>query len=176
MSDLRSSRSDLFLAPMLEGALILLAGLLGWAMHYPLLFASLGPTAYEMIETPHRPTARPYNILAGHLIGVLSGFAALAITNAWSAPPVAMTGVPLPRVWAALIAAFLTVFFTLLIRATQPAAVSTTLLVATGTLHTWQSGMIIMSGVVIVTAAGEPLRRWRLRRQKDRERRRTEPR
>jgi CBS domain-containing membrane protein len=107
-------RRDLIIAPLCEAALILVAGLAAWAVHQPLFFASLGPTAFELIETPGRPSARPYNVVVGHLIGVLCGFAALTVTHAWAAPAVSTSSISLLRVWAAAIAALLTVFFTLL--------------------------------------------------------------
>lgn len=154
-------RKDLFLAPALEGVLILVAALAGWACHQPLVFASLGPTAYELVETPKRATARPYNILAGNAIALVSAFAALMLTHAWAVPSVSASGVPLPRVWATMLAAAFTVFGTLLARATQPAAVSTSLLIASGVLQTWHDAAMIMLGVGIMVMLGEPLRRWR---------------
>ncbi|MGA9584249.1 MAG: HPP family protein, partial [Terracidiphilus sp.] len=129
------SRKDLVIAPMCEAALILVISAVGWRTGSPLVFASLGPTAFEIIETPKRPSARPYNVIVGHLIGVLAGFAALWMTNAWGTPGISTGKVALPRVAAATISALLTVLVTLLLRATQPAALSTTLLVSLGTLQ-----------------------------------------
>lgn len=160
------SRKELLIAPVSEAALILIAAIIGWASHQPLVFASLGPTVYEMIETPKQPSARPYNVVVGHLIGVLAGFAAIYIVQGWEAPQVSALGVPLTRVWTATIAALLTVFFTLLARATQPAALATTLLISLGLMQTWTQGGIIMGGVVLIAILGEPLRRMRLQSAK----------
>jgi len=162
-------RRDLIIAPLCEAVLILVAGLAAWFVHRPLFFASLGPTAFELIETPGRPSARPYNVLVGHLIGVLCGSAALAVTHGWSAPVVSTSSISLQRVWAAAIAALLTVFFTLLARAQQPAALSTTLLIATGSMQRLQDGPVIMAAILLMTAVGEPLRRWRMRDENTRE-------
>ncbi|MGC2639525.1 MAG: hypothetical protein WA294_20245, partial [Acidobacteriaceae bacterium] len=63
-------KRELVIAPAGEALLILLAGLAGWAAHQPMIFASLGPTAYELIETPHRRSAEPYSIVVGHAVGV----------------------------------------------------------------------------------------------------------
>jgi len=154
-------RKDVFLAPLLEAALIVILALAGWLSRTPLVFASLGPTAFEIVETPKRPSARPYNIIVGNLIAVLAAFAALWLTGALAAPSVSAHGVPLDRVWAATVAAMLTVFGTLLARATQPAALSTTLLIALGIMQTVKDGIMIMLAVLLITAIGEPLRRWR---------------
>ncbi len=156
-------RKDMLIAALLEGLLLMVAAAAGWATRQPLIFASLGPTAYEMIETPKRRTARPYNIFVGHLSAVLCAFFALWVTGAWWTPVVSRHGVPFIRIWAVMLAAVLTVFFTLRLRAAQPAAVSTTLLIATGAMQTKREGLMILAAVVLTMAAGEPLRRWRAR-------------
>jgi CBS domain-containing membrane protein len=75
-----------------EGALILLMGAIALAVRRPLIFASLGPTAYELVEKPLAPSARTYNIIAGHMVGLGAGFFSLWLLAAWNAPKVASTG------------------------------------------------------------------------------------
>lgn len=145
-----------------EGALILLAALAAWETRQPLLFASLGPTAFELIEAPKRRSARAWNVIVGHAIGLLAGFAALSLTHAWAAPAVG-GGVPTwPRVWAAALAATLTVFGTLVARAAQPAAISTSLLVSLGTMQSGRDVVFILGSVVLMVVAARPLRRLRV--------------
>ena len=163
-NDLRADwRSrDLVIAPLCEAALLIVAGLAAWVSHRPLLFASLGPTIYELVEQPHRESARPYNLIVGHLVGVLAGFAGLAVSHAWTWPAVTgITDVALARVWAAGLAGLLTVFGTTLLQAMQPAAISTSLVIALGSMQQWQDGPIIMVSILLMTALGEPVRRWR---------------
>jgi HPP family len=157
------SKKDLLIAPVCEGGLILLVSLVAWLSHKPLIFASLGPTAYELVEQPHRKSARPYNVIVGHLIAVISGLIAVYATHAWSVPAVSIVHIPMLRVWAATIAAALTVLFTLLARATQPAALSTTLVVALGNMQRLQDGLLIIVAILLMIALGEPLRIWRER-------------
>jgi HPP family len=121
------------------------------------------PTAFEIVETPKRPNVHPYNIIIGNLIAILAAFAALWFTGAWGTPSVSAHGVPLDRVWATTVAAMLTVVGTLLARATQPAALSTTLLIALGIMKTVRDGVLIMLAALLITAIGEPLRRWRVK-------------
>ncbi|HEX4066648.1 MAG TPA: HPP family protein [Acidobacteriaceae bacterium] len=161
-------KRDLLIAPLGETFLILIAALAGWVSHQPLIFASLGPTAYELIETPHRRSARPYSIFIGHLTGVTAAYLALVLTHSWHLSRVSDSGVPFPRIWAAVLASGLTVFGTLLLRASQPAAISTTLLIATGIMQTPRDAAIIMGAVVLMLLFGEPLRRWRLNEQNKR--------
>jgi len=156
---------DLVIAPVGEALLLLIAALVGWLSHQPLIFASLGPTAYEQIETPHRRSARPYSIFTGHFVAIGCGYIALAVTRAWSVPPVSASGVPLDRIWAVVLSAALTVVVTLLLHASQPAALSTTLLISTGILQQPRDAALILGAVVLMILAGEPLRRLRLRDQ-----------
>ena len=58
-------RRDLIVMPLCEAALLAIVGLTAWWTGRPFLFASLGPTAYELVEAPERITARPYNIIVG---------------------------------------------------------------------------------------------------------------
>ncbi|MGB7134769.1 MAG: HPP family protein [Acidobacteriaceae bacterium] len=161
-------KRDLLIAPAGEAFLILIAALAGWLARQPLIFASLGPTAYELIETPHRRSARPYSILIGHLTGIAAAWLALFLTHAWTAGPISAAGVPMARIWAAVIAAAITTFVTLLLRASQPAAIATSLLIATGLMQTPRDAALIMAAVVLIILCGEPIRRWRLSEQKKR--------
>lgn len=156
-------KRDLVVAPISEALLILVVCLAAWLSQQPLIFASLGPTAYELIEQPHRRSARPYNVIVGHLMAVTAGFSALLITHAWRTPAVSPHNIHFARVEAAVLAAALTVVFTLLLRATQPAALSTTLLISLGILQRWRDAGVIMAAVLLITLAGEPIRHWRLR-------------
>ncbi len=155
---------DLFWATMGEGGLVLALAAIGWATRQPLIFASLGPTAYELVEQPQARSARSYNIIAGHLIGVGAGFLALYLLNAWMEPNVILTGmVSTKRLWAVTLAASLTTLITLILKAGQPAALATTLLISLGSMQTLRGAVAIIAGVLIITAIGEPVRRFRLK-------------
>lgn len=159
------SRKDLWAAPLGEGFLILAVALIGWATHYPFIFASLGPTAYEQVEKPESPSAHPYNVIVGHVIAVAAAYAAIALIHAWNAPPVSAHGVPALRIWASVVACVFTVIVTQLARATQPAALATTLLVSLGLMQSWVEAGIIIAAVLLITCIGEPIRRLRVRQR-----------
>ena len=114
-------RADLLWATLGEGGLILVLGAIGWATKQPLIFASLGPTAYELVEQPQLKSARSYNIVVGHLIGMGAGFFAIYLFNAWTAPNVLSTGIiSTQRLWATTLAATLTTLFTLILKPANP--------------------------------------------------------
>src|SRR5215831_7077593 len=158
------NRADLVWATLGESGLVLALATIGWATNQPLIFASLGPTAYELVEQPQMPSARPYNVIVGHLIGVGAGFLTLYILNAWAAPNVLATGIVSPRrLWATTMSAALTTLGCLALKAGQPAALATTLLVSLGAMQTRRDAIVLVVGVLLVTAMGEPIRRLRLK-------------
>ncbi|GAA6619515.1 HPP family protein [Scytonema sp. NUACC26] len=156
---------DYIWAPLASGGLMLLVGLLGLASHQPLIFPSLGPTAFLQAEQPEQPSAKFYNVVVGHLLGLGAGLLAVKLLGADNAPSVLGTAQLAPvRVWAAVLAGMLNMLAGLLLNASHPPAAATTLLVALGgfkpNLH---SVVIIIIGVLIVAVGGEMLRRFRLR-------------
>jgi hypothetical protein len=160
----RLNRADLLWATLGEAGLVFAVAAIGWATRQPLIFASLGPTAYELVELPQLPSARAYNIIVGHLIGLGAGFLAVYLLNASAAPNVLATGVVLPkRIGAVAISAALTTLASLVLKAGQPAALATTLLVSLGAMQTRRDAIAIIFGVLLITAMGEPLRRFRLK-------------
>ena len=81
----------------MAAGLILFVGLTAYVASEPWLFPSLGPTAYLLAVLPDLPSSRLYNCVVGHFVGIGSGFAAVAIFNAWESPIVPLNDVSLPR-------------------------------------------------------------------------------
>ncbi len=155
---------DMLWATLGEGSLILVSALIAWASRQPLIFASLGPTAYELVEQPRLRSARTYNVIVGHLVGLGAAFFSLYVLHAWKAPAVAAAGgITAERAWAAVLAATLTTLINLILRASQPAALATTLLVALGSMQTGRDAAAIVVGVIIIALIGAPVRRFRLK-------------
>jgi len=149
------------LATLGEGGLILAVGAAGWAIHMPLIFTSLGPTAYELVEKPNAPSARVYNVIVGHSIALGAGFLSLWLLDAWNSPKVAMAGfISSPRLWASVVAVVITTAMTLALKASQPAALSTTLLVSLGSMQRGRDAVAIMIGVLLLAVLGEPIKRY----------------
>jgi hypothetical protein len=102
-------------------------------------------------------------VLVGHAIGLLAGFAALTLLNAWAAPVVLQTKeLAAIRVAAAVIALMLTLGLAPLVRAGHPPAGATALLVALGSLQTFTDAVNVICGAAILALIGELLRRVRL--------------
>jgi len=149
--------------PLSVGISMLVVGLLGFLAGQPWLIPSLGPTAYLQAENPAHPTTRFYNTVVGHFVGLVAGFAGVALFDAWNAPAVLTSKeLVLVRVAAAVVAMILTISIAPLLRASHPPAAATTLLVALGSLKTPNDALNVMIGVLIVAVVGEVLRRVRL--------------
>ena len=154
---------EMIWSPISSALLMLVAGIAGVLAGQPWLFPSLGPTAYLQTESPAHPSSRFYNTVVGHAVGVVAGFAGIALFNAWNAPVVLKTQqLSWERVGAAAVALGLTVLLALLLKASHPPAGATTLLVALGTFQTLQSLAYVVAGVLIIAVVGEVMRRGRL--------------
>lgn len=73
-------------------ATISLLAVLAMVWHVPLVFPSLGPTAFLLFSSPHLPSACPRNTLCGHAIGIVCGYGALWLTGLQHAPSAMLEG------------------------------------------------------------------------------------
>jgi hypothetical protein len=150
-------------SPLAAAALVLAVGLLGWAAGKPWILPSVGPTAYLLAYSPAEPASRFWNIVVGHMGGLLAGFAGVWLTNAWMAPDPLLTGaITGDRVFASVIALALTLVVLALLRAHHPPAAATTLLVSLGALNTFGDARQLFYAVTLIAAFGEAARRSRL--------------
>lgn len=149
------------LAGLGAAAALGLVGLVGMAAGMPWLFPSLGPTIAIQTSSPDLPSAQPWNVFGGHLIGLCCGLAAVYLTGAAATPGVAdaavLSGV---RVGAAVLAVLLSMWVQAALRARHPPAEATTLLIALGALApTLKTALLVLSGVALITIVGEASRR-----------------
>lgn len=156
--------SDKVWAPVVSVALMLLLGGLGLAAHQPWLFPSLGPTVFLQAEQPNQPTARLYNTIVGHLLGLAAGLFSVAIFSAANDPALFSSGSLTPgRVGASALAVGLNMLLGLLLKASHPPAAATTLIVALGGFKPVTRDIAaVVIGVLITGLIGEGLRRLRL--------------
>jgi CBS-domain-containing membrane protein len=138
-------------------------GAIGLALQQPWLFPSLGPTIFLQAVTPSAPEARSWNIMAGHAIGVIAGFAALYLFGAQATPTV-IGGASLcwERVAATALAVAATVGAQSAVSAQHPPAAATTMLITLGGLRPgWGGVLSIAAGVSLVATFGAIVQFWR---------------
>jgi hypothetical protein len=147
--------------PVAAAPVVGLIGLLRMALGVPWLFPSLGPTIAIQLGSPDLPGARAWNVVAGHLIGLCCGIAAVYLTGAAGTPGVteaqALSDL---RVGAAVVAVLLSMWLQAALRASDPPAEATTLLIALGALKPdLRTASMVLAGVILIALQGEISRR-----------------
>ena len=149
-----------------------LSGAWALAVKQPLVFPSLGATAFLIFETPMAEVGSPRNTIVGHVVGVGAGLLSILIFGLWDHPSVYVSGVSAARVGAIALAVALTGGVLRLLRAAHPPAGATTIIVASGLLARPRQIVDVVVGVVLLTIAGwllnramgVPAPRWAARR------------
>ncbi len=136
-----------------------LSGLWAYIVKQPLVFPSLGATAFLIFETPMAEVGTPRNTMIGHSVGVAAGVASLALFGLLDAPSVYVSGVTLGRVGAIALAVALTGGILRILRSAHPPAGATTIIVASGLLAKPRQLLDILIGVLLLTIAGWCLNR-----------------
>jgi CBS-domain-containing membrane protein len=138
------------------GLLVGVTGLLAWLFGEPLLFPSLGPTAYMYATAGQQSRLSARRVVGGHLVGVLAGLLAyhalaggVVVTTDAS-----MLAAEQARVAASgVLAVALTTGGMLLTETMHPPACATTLIVSLGLLSSITAGVQIVLAVCILVAA-----------------------
>jgi CBS domain-containing membrane protein len=130
------------------------SGLAAYLFGQPLLFPSLGPTALLFFEQPMAKFSSPRNTLIGHFVAILAGAISLAVFGLLDHPSTLQEGMTLARVGAGALSVALTGAVLLLLRSSHPPTGATTLIVSLGLLRTPREMVMLMVGVVTLTAIG----------------------
>jgi CBS domain-containing membrane protein len=138
---------------------IALSGTWAWAVKEPLVFPSLGATAFLIFETPMAEVGTPRNTIVGHVVGVGAGAMSLVLFGLLDAPSAYVSGVTPARIGAIALAVALTGGILRILRAAHPPAGATTIIVASGLLARPHQMADVVLGVVLLTLAGWILNR-----------------
>lgn len=139
-------------------SIALLAGA-AWATGSPMVFPSLGPTAFLIFYTPLAPAASPRNLLGGHLIGVLAGYLALLVFGLVDAESAMSGGVTGMRVGAAALSLGLTSGAMVWAKLVHPPAGATTLIVSLGVIARPVHLAVLMLAVALLAVQGLAINR-----------------
>jgi CBS-domain-containing membrane protein len=130
---------------------IALLGALAMVTGTPLVFPSLGPTAFIFFFNPTSPAASPRNTLLGHAIGIVCGYGALLVTGLEHAGPAMVVGVDIARIVAAALSVGFTGALMILLGVAHPPAGATTLIVSLGILTRPMDLLAIEAAVALLT-------------------------
>jgi len=134
-------------------ALLSVSGALAWLTGSPLVFPSLGPSAYLLAVDPSAPTCRPRRVVGGHVVGIAGGLLAyyllaqgLVVTEPF--PPLSEPGFRLAT--SAALATGLTTLGMLVTDLRHAPACATTLIVSLGLLPTVREAAGIGFAVIVL--------------------------
>ncbi len=125
----------------------------------PLIFPSLGPTAFLLFFTPTSAASSPRNAILGHAIGAAAGYLMLLAFGLTDAAPALATEVTWDRVFAAAFSLGLTSGFMIWLGVPHAPAGATTLIVSLGILHTLPDLGVLMLAVVGLVAQARVINR-----------------
>ena len=136
-----------------------LSGLLAWALDEPLVFPSLGATAFLFFETPMAEVASIRNTIIGHTVAVAVAFVWLEVFGLVGDPSAIETGFTADRVACVALSLAFTGGILRLLRAAHPPAGATTVIVSIGLLTTADELAILLAGVALLSLAAWCLNR-----------------
>lgn len=138
------------------GLLVLTTAGVAWLSGLPMVFPSLGPTAFVLALFQDGDATSPKRVIGGHGIGVAAGLVAyhalaggVSMTSATA--PGSLAGLRLAA--SAVVATVLTVGGMLATDTRHPPACATTLIVSLGLLSTFREGVLMIVAVVLLVAA-----------------------
>jgi CBS domain-containing membrane protein len=138
---------------------IALSGLLAWALAEPLVFPSLGATAFLFFETPLAEVASIRNTMIGHLVAAGVAFGWLNVFGLVGDPSAITDGFTAQRVACVALSLAFTGGILRLLRAAHPPAGATTVIVAIGLLTTWDELLVLAAGVALLALSAWALNR-----------------
>ena len=125
----------------------------------PLVFPSLGATAFLIFETPTAEVGTPRNTIIGHAVAVGVAALALALFGLYGEPSAFEGGLDAARAGAIAMSVAFTGGLLRLLRSAHPPAGATTIIVSSGLLDTASQMLAVGVGVLVLTAAGWALNR-----------------
>jgi CBS domain-containing membrane protein len=138
---------------------IALSGALAWALDEPLVFPSLGATAFLFFETPMAEVASIRNTLIGHTVGTAVAFLWLAVFGLVGDPSAIEAGFTGDRVACVALSLAGTGGLLRLLRAAHPPAGATTVIVSIGLLTTVDELAVLLAGVLVLSVSAWSLNR-----------------
>lgn len=139
---------------MKVGCLLTIPALIAWGTGLPLIFPSLGPSAFALVMDKEEEITVAH-ILGGHLVGVVCGFLAfhlIAYGFTVSDLPSSLSVALFRLVLSGVVSVVLTTVTMLAARIPHSPACATTMIVSLGLLSTFRDALFIMLAVTIMYA------------------------
>lgn len=132
---------------------IAVVGVAAVLTHSPMVFPSLGPTAFMLFAAPLIVEASPRNVFCGHLVGVLCGVGALAAFGLLQVAP-DLEDITWRRLGALTVALAVSIAVMMLLDIQHAPAIATTLIVALGLIRgPARLGMVMLAVLTLIVLA-----------------------
>lgn len=157
--------------------LVAVLGSAAWLAGRPLLFPSLGPSAFVLAAWPDQEESDPERVVLAHVVGVVAGLFAYHLLGHGHVVTTAVQPLSPQGFWLAassVVAIALTVEGMAYFEVRHPPACATTLIVSLGLLSSVVEGLFVVAAVVAlvaVQAVVTPSPRWTAKRVVERTRR-----
>ena len=153
------------------GLAILLIGVFAWLTNLPLVFTTLGPSAFIFFATPLSRDASPRNAILAHAFGLAIGWTVWNLSLFLSSGTINLQTDHFVILCSATTALSLTALLLIHFSCTHPPACASSLVVALGLVTHWQEVALMMGVIVWLTAqawalnrlAGLPVPIWSFR-------------
>jgi CBS-domain-containing membrane protein len=132
---------------------------LGHSLRYPFIFPALGPTVLVMFLSPSAISSQPGNVICGHGIAILCGYASLWIFGLADSDTSSLAGGGGREVWAAALSVGLAGGAMVLTRCYHPPAASTTLIISLGVIRGLPNLLAIEVAVIVAVILAISLHR-----------------
>ncbi|MFC3959653.1 HPP family protein [Halovivax cerinus] len=138
------------------GTLLSTTAALAWLSGLPMLFPSLGPSAFVLALFERGESTSPRRVIGGHAVGVVAGLVAYTLLAGGAdmttaTAPGSIAGLRLGA--SGVVATTLTAGGMLATDTRHPPACATTLIVSLGLLPTVREGATILLAVVVLVVA-----------------------
>ena len=153
-------------ATLYVGVLLAVPGALAWVTGQPLVFPSLGPSAFLLATRRDDSATAPRRVIGGHLVGIAAGLGAyhtIAPGLAVTAPVSMLAADQFRLVTSGVVAVALTSGGMLATETSHPPACATTLIVSLGLLPSAVDALLIAVAVIVLVGTHELLSHKRAR-------------
>ncbi len=153
------------------GLAIVTISVCAWLTNLPLLFPSLGPSAFILFTKPFSPDAAPRSVVMGHCTAIIAGLIVRIVVEALSGTVITMDAGELTTYLSASLALCVTCFLLVRLSVSHAPACATAIIVAVGGVRdpfhlVAMGGAVLMLTIIALACnrlAGVYLPAWRHR-------------
>lgn len=163
---------QIFFSAINAGAAIFSIGLFAWLTHLPLIFPTLGPSAFLLFSNPLSAAAAPRSVILSHSLALAIGYGTWLLFHFLYPESLSLVEGHLAVYFCATLALALTAMTLIYLNCPHAPGCASSLVVALGLVTQWQDICLMIAVIVWLTAqaysinrlAGLPVPLWSARK------------